>query len=76
MATHARRNPIFDNRRLGGVVSLTPIRDRTGEEGESYSVSWHSPGGDLRWLSSRIPSQESADVAAQILSDFTGATKR
>jgi hypothetical protein len=76
MAGHARRNPIFDNRRLGGVVSLTPIRDRTGEEGESYSVSWHSPGGDLRWLSPRIPSQESADVAAQILSDFTGATKR
>jgi hypothetical protein len=76
MAGHARRNPIFDNHRLGGVVSLTPVRDRTGEEGESYTVSWHSPGGDLRWLSSRIPSQESADVAAQILSDFTGATKR
>jgi hypothetical protein len=76
MAGHARRNPIFDVHRLGGVVTLTPIRDRTGEERESYSVSWHSPSGDLRWLSPRIPSQESADVAAQILSDFTGATKR
>jgi hypothetical protein len=55
---------------------VTPIRDRSGEQGEAFSVSWHSPGGDLRWLSPRIPSQESADVAAQILSDFTGAIKR
>jgi hypothetical protein len=59
--------------RLGGVVSLTPIRDRTGEDGESYSVSWHSPGGDLRWLSPRIVSQESAEVALQVLSSFTGS---
>ena len=73
MAGHARRN---NNRRLGGVVSLTPIRDRTGEDGESFSISWHSPGGDLRWLSARIPSLEIANVAAQILSDFTGGTKR
>jgi hypothetical protein len=62
--------------RLGGVVTVTPIRDRSGEEGETFSVSWHSPLGDLRWLSPRIPSQESADTAAQVLSDFTGAVKR
>jgi hypothetical protein len=61
---------------LGGVVSVTPIRDRSGEQGETFSVSWHSPLGDLRWLSPRISSQESADVAAQVLSDFTGAVKR
>jgi hypothetical protein len=61
---------------LGGSVSVAPIRDRSGEQGESYSVSWHSPGGDLRWLSPRIASQESADVAALVLSDFTGAVKR
>ena len=72
MAGHARRNRCGDRHRLGGVVTLTPIRDRTGEEGESFSVSWHSPGGDLRWLSPRIHSQESADVAAQVLSHFTG----
>jgi hypothetical protein len=61
---------------LGGSVSVTPCRDRSGEQDESYSVSWHSPGGDLRWLSPRIASEETADVAAQILSSFTGATKR
>jgi hypothetical protein len=61
---------------LGGSVSVTPIRDRTGDRAETYSISWHSPGGDLRWLSPRIPSQESADVAAQVLSEFTGAVKR
>ena len=61
---------------LGGSVSVTAIRDRSGEQGESYSVSWHSPGGNLRWLSPRIPSHESADVAAQVLCDFTGALKR
>jgi hypothetical protein len=62
--------------RLGGSVSVTPVRDRTGEQGETYSISWHSPGGSLRWLSPRIPSHESADVAAQVLSEFTGAVKR
>jgi hypothetical protein len=61
---------------LGGVVSVTPIRDRSGEQDETFSVSWHSQLGDLRWLSPRIPSHESADVAAQVLSDFTGAVKR
>ena len=61
---------------LGGSVSVTPIRDQTGEQGETYSILWHSPGGNLRWLSPRIWSQESADVAAQVLSDFTGAVKR
>ena len=61
---------------IGGVVSVTLVRDRSGEYDESYSISWHSPRGDLRWLSPRIPSQESADVAAQVLSDFTGSIKR
>jgi hypothetical protein len=74
--SNPRRHPSRVSPRLGGVVSLTPIRDRTGEQAETYSVSWHSPGGDLRWLSPRIASHESADVAAQILSDFTGAVKR
>jgi hypothetical protein len=61
---------------LGGVVTVTPIRDRSGEQSESFSISWHSPGGDLRWLSPRIQSAESADAAAEVLRDFVGAVKR
>jgi hypothetical protein len=60
---------------LGGVVSVTPIRDRSGEQDETFSVSWHSPLGDLRWLSQRIASQEGAEVAAEVLRDFV-AVKR
>jgi hypothetical protein len=59
--------------RLGGVVSVTPVRDRSGENAETFSVSWHAPSGDLRWLSPRIPSQESADAAATVLADFVHA---
>jgi hypothetical protein len=55
----------------GGVVTVTPLRSRDGEREEAFSVSWHSPSGDLRWLSPRIPSQESADTAAAVLADFT-----
>jgi hypothetical protein len=57
----------------GGVVTVTPLRSRDGECEEAFSVSWHSPGGDLRWLSPRIQSQESADVAATVLADFVHA---
>jgi len=74
--SRTRRHQSHHVQQLGGVVSVTHVRDRSGEHDESYSISWHSPGGDLRWLSPRIPSQESADVAAQVLSDFTGAIKR
>jgi len=61
---------------LGGVVTVTPIRDRSGEGDETYSVSWHSPGGDLRWLSPRIPSQEGAEIAAAVLNEFVCGVKR
>jgi hypothetical protein len=71
-ARHLRHMP----HQLGGVVTVTPIRDRSGEQDEAFSVSWHSPGGDLRWLSPRIPSQESADAAAEVLRDFTGSVLR
>jgi hypothetical protein len=60
---------------LGGVVSVAPIRDRTGADEDSYSICWHSPGGDLRWLSPRIPSQEGAEIAAAVLSDFVRGAK-
>ena len=55
----------------GGVVTVTPLRSRDGEHEEAFSVSWHSMGGDLRWLSPRISSQESADAAAEVLASFT-----
>ena len=51
--------------------TVTPLRSRDGEREEAFSVSWHSPGGDLRWLSPRIPSQEGADTAAEVLASFT-----
>lgn len=60
---------------LGGIVSLTKVRDRTGEDGDRYSVSWHSLGGDLRWLSPTMP-EEIADAAAQVLASFTGGLLR
>jgi hypothetical protein len=56
---------------IGGVVTVTPLRNRDGEQGEAFSVSYHSPRGDLRWLSPRIPNQESADAAAAVLASFT-----
>lgn len=75
MSRLAERRQLVRLPHLGGLVSVTPIRDRLGE-GEAYSVSWHSPAGDLRWLSPRIPSQEGAEFAALVLSNFTGASTR
>jgi hypothetical protein len=48
-----------------------PIRSRLSDEDGAFSVSWHSPRGDLCWLSPRIPSQEGADTAAEVLASFT-----
>ena len=71
-----RRHQSRSAPRMGGVVTVTPIRDRSGEQGEAFSISWHSPGGDLRWLSPRITSQEGADIAATVLSEFVRGVKR
>jgi hypothetical protein len=59
-----RRNPSHISPRLGGMVTVTPIRDHLVEHEAAFSITWHSPRGDLRWLSGRIPSQESVDAAA------------
>jgi hypothetical protein len=72
----ARRHQSHRVPQLGGSVTISNIRDRSGEGNESFVVAWHSNSGDLRWLSPSIASEETADVAAQILSSFTGATKR
>jgi hypothetical protein len=61
---------------IGGLVSVTPIRDRSGEGAEAFSVSYHSPRGDLAWLSPRLGSQDAAEAAALVLSSFTGAVVR
>jgi hypothetical protein len=71
--SNLRRHQFRGTPRLGGVVTVTPIRDRSGENAETFSVGWHAPSGDLRWLSPRIPSQESADAAATVLADFVHA---
>jgi hypothetical protein len=70
------RNNQARPQRLGGIVSLTPVRDRSGEGEEYFAISWHSPSGDLRWLSPKIPSEQAADIAARILTDFVGGTLR
>jgi hypothetical protein len=57
--------------RVGGIVTVTPIRNRVSDDERAFTVSWHSPGGDLCWLSPRIPSEESADAAAEVLANFT-----
>jgi hypothetical protein len=68
-----RRNQAHLSRipKFGGVVTVTPLRSRDAECEEAFSVSYHSPNGDLRWLSPRIANQESADTAAAVLASFT-----
>jgi hypothetical protein len=76
MAGHARRNPASNICRSGGLVSVTHIRDRSGEGSEAYSVSYHSAGGDIAWLSPQLASEDQADAAARCLADFTGSVVR
>jgi hypothetical protein len=60
---------------LGGSVTVSQVRDRTGEGHEAFAISWHSNSGDLAWLSPKIDSEEAADIAADVLSRFVGGTK-
>jgi hypothetical protein len=60
---------------LGGSVVVSHVRDRTGEGREAFAISWHSNSGDLEWLSPTIASEDAADIAATVLSSFTGAVK-
>jgi hypothetical protein len=62
-------------RQIGGVVSLTRVRDRMGENEDRFAVSWHTTGGDIRWLSSTMTA-ENADAAAEVLANFAGAVLR
>ena len=71
--SNLRRHQSRSAPRTGGVVAVTPIRSRLSDEDSAFSVSWHSPRGDLCWLSPRIQSQESADAAATVLASFVHA---
>jgi hypothetical protein len=68
---HQQRRP----QHLGGSVVVSHLRDRTGEGREAFSISWHSNSGDIEWLSPTIASEDAADIAATVLSSFTGAVK-
>jgi hypothetical protein len=72
----AQRNPVSSIRHCGGLVTVTPVRDRLGEGSEAYSVSYHSPSGDLAWLSPPLASEDHADAAARCVADLTGSSVR
>jgi hypothetical protein len=76
-SARARPNRIFagDARRLGGVVSVAPGRDRVTSE-PFYCVSHVSAGGDVVFQSRPIPDEDRALQAAQTLAEFTGAVVR
>lgn len=69
-----RRNPIFtsDVRRLGGVVSVHPSRDRCGGD-PVFRVGHVSGGGDIVFLSLPIMLEDQATAAARVLGEFVSA---
>jgi hypothetical protein len=69
-----RRRPVFasDIRRLGGVVTVAPGRDRVTSE-PFYCVSHVSAGGDVAFQSLPICDEDRAKEAAKVLAEFTGA---
>jgi hypothetical protein len=72
---HARRSPVFtaDIRRLGGVVSVHPSRDRCGGDDPVFRVGHVSGGGDVVFLSLPIMLEDQAAAAARVLAEFVGA---
>ena len=73
-AAARHRNPIFaaDIRRLGGVVSVHPSRDRCGGE-PVFRVGHVSGGGDVVFLSMPIMLEDQAAAAARVLAEFVNA---
>jgi hypothetical protein len=72
---NARRKPIFgaDVRRLGGIVTVAPCRDRVTSE-PLYRVNHVSAGGDIAFTSLPISDETRALEAAEVLAQFVGAT--
>jgi hypothetical protein len=69
-----RRHPIFaaDVRRLGGVVSVHPSRDRCGGD-PVFRVGHISGGGDVAFLSMPMMLEDHAAAAARVLAEFVDA---
>jgi hypothetical protein len=72
-----RRSPIFANdiRRLGGVVTVVPVRDPTGGD-PAFTVSHVSRGGDCAFASRAIADEDQARAAARVLAEFVGGAVR
>ena len=73
----ARRRAIFasDVRQIGGTVTVAAGRDHVPSE-PFYQVHHVSRGGDVAFQSRRIPDEDRAMQAAQVLAEFTGAVVR
>jgi hypothetical protein len=72
-----RRISIFasDIRRLGGVVTVAPLRDPSGGE-PSFAVNHVSRGGDCAFRLRGLADEDQANAAARALAEFTGAVVR
>lgn len=71
--TIRRLRPIVaaDLRSLGGTVGVVAVKDFEGRQ--SFRLHHISRGQDLVWLSSRIPDEDKALAAAEVLSEYLGA---
>jgi hypothetical protein len=71
----SRKNAIVASevRRLGGVVTIAAGRDPVTSE-PFFHVDHASNDGNVAFRSRRIPDEDRAIQAAQILAEFTGAT--
>ena len=75
--TVRRTIPIFahDVRRLGGVVTVSLLRDPSGGE-PMFTVAHVSRGGDCEFRSRGLGDEDQANAAARVLAEFTGAMVR
>jgi hypothetical protein len=69
-----RRRSVFasDIRRLGGIVSVHTVRDRSDGE-PVFRVGHVSGGGDVAFLSMPIMLEDHAAAAARVLAEFVDA---
>jgi hypothetical protein len=75
--TVRRQQPVFasDVRQLGGVVTVSPVRDPSGGE-QTFTVSHISRGGDCAFASRAIVDEDQANAAARVLAEFVGGLVR
>ena len=75
MTVRAQRVFAGDVRRLGGIVTVSPVRDPSGGK-PSFAVNHISRGGDVAFRSRPLLDEDRALEAAQVLAEFTGAVVR